>query len=267
MGERCYFISADIEGITDVTAWCETEPGGNGYESACRQMTKEVAAACEAVQAAGYQAVVRDGHGCARNILHELLPRGVKLMRGWACDPASMMAGLNGDFAGALYIGYHSPAGTKGSPLAHTVDRHTIRWMKINGRLASEFTINSMYAAQMGVPSLYISGDAKICQMAEEEIPQIVSTAVKTCSGGSTCSLHPEDACGRIRLDAAAALEKKVPMRALPDVYEVEICLTSHQAAKGALIYPGVALADEETVVYTAYSPREVNALVDFIIG
>ena len=42
---------------------------------------------------AGFEAVVRDGHGTARNILHELLPRGARLMRGWACHPGSMMAG------------------------------------------------------------------------------------------------------------------------------------------------------------------------------
>ena len=50
MGDKkIYFISADIEGVTDVTAWCETEPGGEGYDAACEQMTREVAAACEAV--------------------------------------------------------------------------------------------------------------------------------------------------------------------------------------------------------------------------
>ena len=33
MGDKkIYFISADIEGVTDVTAWCETEPGGEGYD-------------------------------------------------------------------------------------------------------------------------------------------------------------------------------------------------------------------------------------------
>ena len=39
------YISADIEGCADVTAWCETESGQEGYESACRQMTLETALA------------------------------------------------------------------------------------------------------------------------------------------------------------------------------------------------------------------------------
>ena len=145
-----YFISADLEGITDVTAWCETEPGGQGYEEARLQMTREAAAACEAILAAGHQVVVRDGHDCARNLLHDKLPRGVRLMRGWACHPGSMMAGVDGSYAGALYVGYHAPAGTDGSPLAHTINKNIIRCLKINGRVASEFTLNSLYAAQMG---------------------------------------------------------------------------------------------------------------------
>lgn len=69
------YISADIEGCADVTAWCETESGQEGYESACRQMTLETAAACEAAIEMGYTPVVKDGHGNARNIDPWGLPR------------------------------------------------------------------------------------------------------------------------------------------------------------------------------------------------
>ena len=40
------FISADIEGVTGVTQWEETEHGGKDYEMARRQMSLEAAAAC-----------------------------------------------------------------------------------------------------------------------------------------------------------------------------------------------------------------------------
>ena len=95
MDKKTYFISADLEGVTDVTAWCETEKGKDGYEAASTQMTKEVAAACEAILEAGHEVVVRDGHETARNIIHDMLPYGVRLMRGWACHPGSMMAGIS----------------------------------------------------------------------------------------------------------------------------------------------------------------------------
>lgn len=169
--EKRYFISADIEGITDVTFWSETETGQAGYDAACEQMTRETAAACRAVLAAGGLPVVRDGHGGACNIRHMDLPEGTELMRGWACHPGSMMAGLDSTFSGVIYIGYHAPAGSDGSPLAHTSEYEQIRWAKVNGKLASEFTMNSLYAASLGVPSLFLSGDEAICRMAEEELP------------------------------------------------------------------------------------------------
>ena len=65
MEQKRYFISVDIEGITDVTFWSETEEGKQGYDAACEQMTRETAAACRAVLASGAVPVVRDGHGGA----------------------------------------------------------------------------------------------------------------------------------------------------------------------------------------------------------
>ncbi|MCI8274154.1 MAG: M55 family metallopeptidase [Lachnospiraceae bacterium] len=267
MEQRTYFISADLEGAADVTAWCETEKGGDGYEEARLQMSREAAAACEAVLAAGYQVVVRDGHESARNILHGLLPRGAKLMRGWACHPGSMMAGISEKYAGALYVGYHSPAGTDGSPLAHTMDRNEIRWVKINGKLASEFTLNSMYAAQMGVPSVFISGDETICRLAGEEVPQIQTVAVKECRGNSTFNLHPEEACDKIRAGVAEALKRQAPVRELPAEFVLEVSLVRHQTLRAALANPGISQIDTDTVRYTARSPRELNTVLSYIMA
>ncbi len=269
--EKKIFISADIEGITDVTTWAETEVGCTGYDEACAQMTREVAAACEAVLEAGYVPVVRDGHETAVNIRHIDLPDGTELMRGWACHPGSMMAGINDSYSGVFYIGYHAPAGSNGSPLAHTVDRERIRWIKINGKLASEFTINSLYAASRGVPSLLITGDEMMCQMAREEVPQIAAVAVKRCRGSSTHNLHPLEACRRIRETAARQLEAfaKAPYgpAQVPETLVMEICLGSHQAVLSALRLPGVEKVDEATVRCTTKNPREFNILRELIHG
>ena len=47
------YISADIEGITDVTHWDETNLDKPDSRAACEQMTAEVAAACEGAVKAG----------------------------------------------------------------------------------------------------------------------------------------------------------------------------------------------------------------------
>ena len=44
------FISADLEGVSGVSSWEETRYGEQGYDAACRQLTREVAAACHAAQ-------------------------------------------------------------------------------------------------------------------------------------------------------------------------------------------------------------------------
>ena len=261
-----YFISADLEGVTDVTDWCETLHGGEDYEIARRQMTREVTAACEAILETGHQVVVRDGHDNARNILHEMLPAGVRLMRGWACHPGSMMAGADGKYAGALYIGYHAPAGTNGSPLAHTINKNRVSMLKINGAIASEFTLNSMYAAQMGIPSILISGDETICRLAEEEIPRIVTAPVKECRGNSTFNMHPADACALIKKQTEEALKHPAPIRILPEELVLEISLTSHQAVRSALAHPAIRQTDETTVRYVAHSPGEVNVVLDYVL-
>lgn len=267
MGNKIYFISADIEGITDVTAWSETEVGDVGYDEARTQMNLEVAAACEAILEAGCEVVVRDGHGTAMNLIHTMLPKGTRLMRGWASNAASMMAGLSDKYAGVLYIGYHAPAGSNGSPLAHTVNYDTINWVKVNGQIASEFTLNTLYAAQKGVAPIFISGDQYICDMAAKEVPGITTVAVKECRGNSTFNLHPEEACERIKAGVAAALKNEVAVPTVPKELVLDVNLKKHQAVRAALTHPDIRQIDESTVRYIAHSPLEMNAVREFIMG
>jgi len=262
-----FFISADIEGITDVTTWDECEMGKEGYESARVQMTKEVAAACEAIIEAGHEVVVRDGHGDALNIIHEMLPRGTKLMRGWANHPGSMMAGINEKYDGALFIGYHAPAGSDKSPLAHTVELGIIRYAKINGKLASEFTFNKNYAAQFGVPAIFISGDKDICERAEEEVPGIVAVSVKEGKGDSTLNMHPLDSIDEIKKGVKLALEKNFDRAEAVSPIKAEIALGSHQLAKDAEKVPGVKRVNVDTVKFTVKTATEFNIIRERIMG
>lgn len=258
--EKRYFISVDIEGITDVTFWSETEAGKVGYDAACEQMTRETAAACRAVLAAGGLPVVRDGHGGACNIRHIDLPEGAELMRGWACHPGSMMAGLDGTFSGVIYIGYHAPAGSDGSPLAHTSEYEQIRWAKLNGKLASEFTMNSLYAASLGVPSLFLSGDEAICRMAEAEIPGLSTVAVKRCKGNSTWNIHPKTAEKAIEEAVAKQLAAGAPpVPEVPETLVLDLCLPTHQAVRSARRLPGVEVICDDVVRYTARTVKELK--------
>lgn len=252
------FISADIEGITGVTRWEETQYGGQGYAEACMQMTKETAAACKAAQDLGYDVVVKDGHEDAVNIDINGMPRGVELIRGWRCSPAAMMGGLDDSFQAAIYIGYHAPEGSDGSPLAHTVEHGWFNWIRINDCLASEFTINALWAAAYKVPSVFISGDKCICEQAKNICDGIITVATKEGTGNSTWNMHPMDVLDSIYAGVQEALNEGHSLINLENEYKMDICFKEHQRARAASWYPGTTLINPTTVSYTAKDPIEL---------
>ena len=253
------FISADIEGVSGITSWDATRYGGKGYEEACREMSLETAAACRAAIKHGYKVVVKDGHEDAMNIDHNLLPDGVELIRGWMNNPLSMMGGLDETFDGAIYIGYHSGAWTKTSPLKHTSEDYMFNWVKVNGKYASEFTLNSQLADQLGVPSLLIAGDEGACKDAEAEYPGIRTVATKRGIGDSTWNRHPETVIAEIEAAVDEILSKPLTeARSLENEYTLTMCYKDFQRAATASWVPGVKKIDDFTVSYTAETPREL---------
>ena len=74
------FVSSDMEGTAGVCHWDEVSKGQDLYEHFARQMSREVAAACEGALAAGADEIlVKDAHDSARNINPEMLPRQARI--------------------------------------------------------------------------------------------------------------------------------------------------------------------------------------------
>lgn len=267
MEKKLFFLSTDIEGVTDVTHWDDAEKGKNGYDESAKQMTAEVAAACRAILDTGNDVIVRDGHWTARNIIHRDLPRGVRLMRGWASHPGSMVAGIDEKYAGLLFVGYHSPGGSNTNPLAHTMDNETLAYMTINGRLASEFTINRYFAATYGVAPVFLSGDKGMCDLAKEECPDIGTVAVKECKGDSTFNMHPLDACDAIYEEVKKAVMAEHAAPVLPEEFDVVMRLIEHSQARKALWIPGVELVDDNTIHFIAKTPSEMNFIRSYAMS
>lgn len=260
------FISADIEGVSGITSWDATRYGGKGYEEACRQMSLETAAACRAAMDKGFDVVVKDGHEDAMNIDHNLLPNGVELIRGWMNSPMSMLGGLDESFDGVIYIGYHSGAWTANSPLKHTCEDYIYNWFKINDRYASEFTINSQVADQLGVPSLLFSGDEGACRDAADEYPGIVTVTTKRGIGNATWNKHPEAVIAEIEEKVGEVLSKPLPAhRNVEQKYTMTLCYKDFQRAATAEWFPGVKRIDDYTVSYAADSPLELARCRYFI--
>ena len=252
------FISADIEGTCGICHWDETLKGKSvEYESFRRQMTAEVAAACEGATAGGCDdLLIKDAHDSARNLLPELLPQNAQIFRGWGSDVYSMMSGLDASFAGAMFTGYHSSSNTDASPLAHTMNTQNCS-VRINGIQASEMVINAFTCALNDVPLLMVAGDLGVCEQARRLNPNVFTVPVQRGCGNGTISIHPQEAVRHIRETAQQAVREGVahPERyriELPNKFDIEVEFVKHTSARRASFYPGVRQTGPRSVLFSS---------------
>lgn len=262
------YISADIEGVTGTTHWDETDKAKSDYSEFRDQMTAEVAAACEgALKGGASEIIVKDAHDTARNIAAARLPKQARLRRGWSGHPFGMVEGLDESFGALLMVGYHARAASSANPLAHTMNGG-ITSVRINDRYVSEFLISAYTAGLVGVPVVFVSGDAGICAEANEVVPGIASVAVKEGLGGSTTSLHPQVAIEQIRSSVQQVLQTNLTRFKvrLPEHFSVEITYRDDIKAYGASFYPGANLKDAFTIQFEHKNFYEVLRLMAFVL-
>ena len=260
------YISADIEGITGVTHWDETELHKEDSKVFREQMTAEVVAACEgALQAGADEIWIKDAHDTGRNLIASKLPRDARLIRGWTGHPLMMVQELDTSFAAVLMIGYHSRAGAGSSPLAHTMSGK-LAHVSVNGRDASEFLIHAYAAASLQIPVVLVSGDRGLCDDVVQLNPHIATVAVKDGIGEATVNIHPDLAIARIRDAAARALggplaQCQIP---LPSRFVVQVSYRDHYLAHVYGFYPGATQTDAATVQFESDSYFEVMRFLMF---
>ena len=261
------FVSADIEGVTGVTHWDETDAAKGDYRPAAEQMTAEVAAACEAALEAGATELwVKDAHDSARNLIADRLPRAARLVRGWSAHPFMMAQELDRTFAAMLLVGYHAGAATGQSPLAHTLTG-TITRIFINGEPASEFLIQAHLGAYLGVPVVFLSGDQGICDSARAYNARIETVAVKQGAGGSTINLHPALAVDQIRAGVSRALQGDLSrcLSPLPAHFTLDVAYRDAAKAYQYGFYPTARLIDPVTVRFESTDYFEVLRFLLFV--
>lgn len=264
-----FFISADIEGVTGINNWSETNKNDPDYAEFRAQMTKEVVAACEGALAAGItDIVVKDAHDSGRNLRVEDLPKEAKLIRNWAKHPYSMVWGIDQGFDAIAYIGYHSPSGSNENPLAHTMNSTMIHQMTLNGDICSEFMIHSLVARSHNVPSVFLSGDEGICTLAKKMEPQLETVATLTGTGNATLSNNPKVTIPSIKAGVEKALKKDLSTYSLelPKHYILDTCYTKHPLAFRASHYPGAQPIDSYTTRFEADTIQEVMRFIMFCV-
>ena len=258
------FISADIEGISGTVSWAQIEKDPAAYAAACREMTREVAAACEGAIAAGADYImVNDAHDVGLNLDMEGLPACVELVRGSSGSPWSMAYGIQEGFDAAMFVGYHRAAALGGNPLSHTFSTKN-HHVALNGKPCSEFILYSYAAAMAGVPTVLVTGDEMLCKDCIGTHPLLKTAAVKRGEGGASIGLSPQRAAQTIRAAAMAALSQDLSkgLISLPEEFTLEITYKVHTDAWRASSFPGFSMVDDTTVRMTTKNYYDVLTAV-----
>ena len=263
-----FYLSADIEGTCGIVHWDETEEGHPKYAYFARQMSREVAAACEGAIAAGAEEIlVRDAHDSARNIDPSLLPEQARIFRNWEKHPFCMMSGIDSSFDGAIFTGYHSAAGMNTNPLSHTMTLKD-NYVLLNGEVCPELMLNCLTASYVGVPVACVTGDKGLCDWIASKLPGVVTVPVSEGRGSGSISIHPNLAVKRIReaVQKAASGDLSGNLYPMPEHFCMEVNFKDHSLAYGAAFYPGCRLKDAYTAVFEADDWMDVLKFIHWVM-
>jgi D-amino peptidase len=122
--------------------------------------------------------------------------------------PMCMVQGLDETFDAAVFVGYHSCAGTEEGVLNHTLLGKEVHNLLLNGDPIGETRLNALLAGHFGVPVAFVAGDDAVCREAKGVLGGDLPTfAVKDgIDMFSALCLHPEVTAKGIREGVAGAL-------------------------------------------------------------
>ncbi len=254
------YISSDMEGTAGIVDWEQCIGPGPEYEIGRRLLLAEVNAAIDGVLAVGAtEVLVNDSHSVMRNLSPAELHARAGYLSGRA-KPMYMMEGLDDSFDAVCFISYHGSAGTA-SVLSHTYNPAAVAGVRLNGTVTGEAGINALVALQHAVPVVLVTGDDVTAREAQPFLPGATCVVVKQSIGRHAArSLHPDEACERIRAGAEQALGRAAvippPSIELPARLEVD-WLTADMAALAAEL-PLVERAGERTVLIAGDEPARL---------
>lgn len=263
------YISADLEGVAGAVTGDQLGPGGFEYAKFREYMTREVLAAIDAAREMGAtEILVSDSHGNGENLLMDLLPDDVQLVRSWP-RPLMMMEGIDETFDAALLLGYHASTTNPRGVRAHTMSSANLTAVRVNGVDMSEAGISALIAGHFGVPVVMLSGDDAIAQEATELLGELETAVVKWSYGfHSARTLMPGPAREVIAQSTRAALARLEDFRpfTMPAPLALEISFKNYMPAEVMAYLPVVERVDAHTVRFMARDAVELSKFIEFAL-
>ncbi|MDH5805441.1 MAG: M55 family metallopeptidase [Gemmatimonadota bacterium] len=262
------YISADMEGVVGAVTGDQLGPGGFEYARFREFMTREVLAAIDAAKEAGAtQFVIADSHGNGENLLLEMFPDDVTIVRSWP-RPLLMAQGVDETFDAAIFIGYHSGTHNSSGVRAHTMSSANLADVRINGQSVPESYIAAATAGHFGVPVVMISGDDAAVAEAQALIGDIEGAVVKwNISFHSARTLMPEASyrlIGERVRTALGRLDDFHPLT-LDGPISLEIRFKNYRPAEMLAYLPIVTRVDSHTIRYEANDMVEISKFLEFV--
>jgi len=249
------YISADIEGISDIVTGISTMRGGHDFGVARKRFANEINAVVRACFDFGCSDVtICEGHADMENLIIEDLDPRIRLISG-SMRNSLQMEGIEMGYDAYISFG-HAGAGLNiDGVLNHCYNGRKIYNLRLNGQtMNTETVINATIAGHYGIPLIAVIGDSAVCREVSEFIPNCEGIAVKEgISRHCAISYHPQ-ACEKMIYDGVTkALEKANNVKPLNigELITLEIDYKETSMADSACLVPGVERVSGRTIRYT----------------
>jgi len=257
------FISADMEGISGISASDQLSAAGGEYGRSRRMMADDVNAAIRGARSGGATTiVVNDSHGTMRNLRLEDLEPDVRLIS-HSFKRSGMMEGLDESYDAVIFVGYHAKAGHPGGLFAHT-GSGVVRDVRVNGTSMGEGGLNTTVAAWYGVPVVLVTGDDVAVKQVAEIATGAKTVAVKRAINPRAVELRPfKEAHAEIERAAregVSAARKFPPRRAAS--YRVEVQFQDVAIPEVAESLPGMQRPAPDTIAFTQPTMPKAYTLI-----
>jgi D-amino peptidase len=257
------FISVDMEGIGGIGTPAMTSPTGKDYALGRKLMTDEVNAVVGAILQRGpAEILVNDSHGDMQNLLHTDLDPRVTYIQG-AVKPFGMVEGLDSTYAAAIFLGYHSRAGTPNGFIAHT-GTGSVKGLWLNDIEVGEGELNAAYAGSIGVPVIMAAGDSAFVEQFTRTV-RVEAVATKyAVTPQAARLLHPQVVHERLIAATGRALAGRANAKPwiIGKPVKVRLRLADNTTTQILQAIPGVRQVDGFTVEFTAPTMADAYRLI-----
>jgi D-amino peptidase len=220
-----------------------------------------------AKDAGATEIVVSDSHANGENLLIDLFPSDVRIVRSWPRHGA-MMAGLDASFTAAVFVGYHSSTTNAKGVRAHTISSAHFARLALNGNAVTEAELNAAYAGDFGVPVVFASGDDAAVAEIRGRLGDIDTVTTKTSLGfHSAETLTPAASCERIYAGVKSALARSPRHHPYTLAHPVTLELTfkNYMPAEILSYLRTVQRIDSHTIRFVGRDMLEITDFIDVV--